>query len=127
MNFASNWPLQVAFEWNLRFSAAGYRGETIVDKTTASKGLFDGSNYTVACVTKDIFLEPLKSQLELSGEVKTGSSDLGLLSTDEIARSLGVPANDILDLVKSGKLHAKQIGSKYFVTKKEFQDWLERK
>lgn len=39
------------------------------DKTIASRALF-GSEYSVQTVTQDVFLEPLKKELELGGEVR---------------------------------------------------------
>ena len=54
------------------------------------------------------------------------TSNLGLLTTKNIAEGLNIPEEEVIKMVESGQLKGKKIGDKYLVTKDEFDAFMKK-
>lgn len=106
------------------FRASGY------EKTVTSYDYSCTGDYCRADTIR-VTLIPVKQDVNLSGNVNLNQQEpkpesLGVLTTTEIAKQLGVPEDEILKLIQTQKLKAKKIGDKYFVRKEDFDAFMKQ-
>jgi excisionase family DNA binding protein len=114
----------------IKITASGYE-DYIITKTYSRlelKEMFDNfSNWDRIVV----YLIPKKEVLKLDGNLDVKqqvvqTESLGVLSTDEIAKKLGIGEEEIINLIKTNQLKGKKIGEKYFVRKEDFDTFMKK-
>lgn len=89
--------------------------------------------YMTVGSTRTIYLIPKLEKNELSGNLvikdstqQKPATDIGIMTSEDAAAFLGVQKIDLEKLIQSGQIKGKKIGTKFFVTKEQIHEYLNR-
>jgi excisionase family DNA binding protein len=77
------------------------------------------------------YLVPKKENISLDGNLNvnqhnSNSDELGVISTIDISKILGVDESEVIKLITTNKLKGKKIGNKYFIRKTDFDAYMKQ-
>jgi excisionase family DNA binding protein len=91
-----------------------------------AQGMEKGGSSGAMATELAVGLSIAQQIMQRQGGLPNSKVDSDLLSPADVARSLGVPEQDVLTIIESGELAAKRIGTSFRVKRSELDAYLSR-